>query len=134
MTQRLRVPSRMFRKWPRLAGPLAVLHKHSSIPSSQFRHFPLNSSHYHPRYSTPVAPHYADLDLSHAPKHSRTLQWPASPGSLHPHLPPVSLRQATDADGQSCNRSFGPYGYGMLIYSAELAPSASKVTVVQLQC
>ena len=31
-------------------------------------------------------------------------------------------------------RSFGPYGYGMLIYSAELAPSASKVTVVQLQC
>ena len=31
-------------------------------------------------------------------------------------------------------RSFGPYSYGMLIYCAELAPSASMVTVVQLQC
>ena len=31
-------------------------------------------------------------------------------------------------------RSFGPYGNGMLIYSAELAPSTSLVTVVQLEC
>ena len=29
-------------------------------------------------------------------------------------------------------RSFGPYGYGMLLYSAELAPSTSLVTAVQL--